>query len=757
MTNELLEAALDYAARGWPVFPLYTWRDGKCACGKDGCSSPAKHPLSALVRNGLKNATTDLDRIADWWDRYPTANIGLRTGIAFDVLDIDGAEGMESATALQDENGTLPGGPSVATGGGGHHLLYLPTGVTNRAGIVPKVDWRGREGYIVAAPSLHASGNTYQWLDDPDTPIEAVPDWLQLLLDPPKPPRQDRPAGDRSNVTYLAVPGQGTRYGIAALEAELEELGHAAEGTRNHELNAHAFNLFQLVAGDELDQGFVEEQIRQTARSIGLGDAEIDQTLGSARKAGLAAPRYAPPLPARLQATGTDGQPVPARKNNIVDLHAPRHLPEDFWEARPILGHIRQAARSRYLSPDAVLGAVLARVAAIAPHTIELPATIGTACGLTYYAALTGPPEAGKSTGVGLAAELLPAPAGVLDRLPIGSGEGMVDVLFELVDELDDNGKPKKVKKQTRHAAVFYIDEGAVLTDLGARRGSTILPTLRTAWTHGTLGNTNASLETRRILDGRSYVYGVVLGIQPEKAAELLADANAGTPQRFVWLAATDPEAPDTPPEWPGPLSWEPPTTSSLHSRLENRGGWNRHPMTLHETITNAVRTDRLAVLRETEERLELDAHRLLGRIKTAALLALLDDRMDVTEDDWHLAGMVAETSRNVRNHVVGTITTAERQRAHAEAERHSARELHVDRRREENAKASATKSVANTVRRHAKTSAHEPGCTRRCLSQAIAGKYREFVTVDEAVAVAEGEKWLEHVDGRWVPGPEQP
>src|SRR5437867_3608650 len=80
-TTAFLEAALDYAARGWCVLPLYPVADGLCACSEGkGCGSPGKHPLAALVPHGLSQATTDERRIRDWWTRRPNADIGIRTG-----------------------------------------------------------------------------------------------------------------------------------------------------------------------------------------------------------------------------------------------------------------------------------------------------------------------------------------------------------------------------------------------------------------------------------------------------------------------------------------------------------------------------------------------------------------------------------------------------------------------------------------------------------------------------------------------------
>jgi hypothetical protein len=96
--------------------------------------------------------------VGGWWRRWPAANLALVTGRRFDVLDLDGDQGVEALRAvLSIAPGEHPG-PVARTGGGGWHLLYAPTGLGNRVGMLPGVDWRGRGGLIVAPPSRHASG-----------------------------------------------------------------------------------------------------------------------------------------------------------------------------------------------------------------------------------------------------------------------------------------------------------------------------------------------------------------------------------------------------------------------------------------------------------------------------------------------------------------------------------------------------------------------------------------------------------------------
>src|SRR4051794_7912570 len=97
-TDDLLNAALDYAARGWPVLPLWEPRGvGVCACGA-GCQRVGKHPRTA---HGVGDATTDPEQIRAWWQEWPTTNIGIATGRASGLLvvDVDGPHAARVADA----------------------------------------------------------------------------------------------------------------------------------------------------------------------------------------------------------------------------------------------------------------------------------------------------------------------------------------------------------------------------------------------------------------------------------------------------------------------------------------------------------------------------------------------------------------------------------------------------------------------------------------------------------------------------------
>jgi hypothetical protein len=294
--SALLDAALGYAAWGVPVYPVHWPRPTPggaslaCSCPRGpSCDRPAKHPL---VRHGIHDATCDPAQLERWWSRWPAANLGLATGIAFDALDVDGPAGLAALQQLPAAAGLRLPGPLVATGGGGWHYWFAPTGLGNRPPRgLDHVDWRGIGGCVLAPPSRHISSGTYRWLRGLDqAPLPEVPAALRALLDPiqattTRPPRTAGPVAP------------GHPYGRRVLAGELAALGRATPGHRNHTLNQTAFKVYRYVASGVLDDDDVTAAFTEAALAIGLTAAETARTLASARTAGLANPRSAPGVP----------------------------------------------------------------------------------------------------------------------------------------------------------------------------------------------------------------------------------------------------------------------------------------------------------------------------------------------------------------------------------------------------------------------------------------------------------------------------
>jgi len=183
-----IEWALYYAQMGWPVFPVHSIQNGWCTCRKSDCESPGKHPRTY---HGHSDATTDTKQIKKWWDKWPSANIGIATGkiSGIVVLDIDKKPGgFESLKKLEEEYGKLPETLTANTGGGGSHFYfkYPESGFKSTGGVLGTgIDTRGDGGYIIAHPSNHLSGNNYQWAKNKPGDIELaeLPNWVSEQLE----------------------------------------------------------------------------------------------------------------------------------------------------------------------------------------------------------------------------------------------------------------------------------------------------------------------------------------------------------------------------------------------------------------------------------------------------------------------------------------------------------------------------------------------------------------------------------------------
>lgn len=272
-----LQAALTYASAGWAVLPV-----------------AGKHPLT---RHGVHEASIEERQIRRWWLRWPEANVGIATGSTsgLTVVDVDlGRGGRASLESLSTGGHGLPDTFRADTGGGGFHLFYRqPIGivVSNTAGRLPNVadplpgvDLRGDGGYVVAAPSRHATGRRYRWRSAESTELALLPTWLW-----PRPlPRHDR------DVLARHRPSGASAYGSAALSSEVEAVRRLVEGQRNDGLNRAAFCVGTLVAGGELAEEAVFEALLAAAIAVGLGETEARATIRSGLRAGAGAPRTAP-------------------------------------------------------------------------------------------------------------------------------------------------------------------------------------------------------------------------------------------------------------------------------------------------------------------------------------------------------------------------------------------------------------------------------------------------------------------------------
>lgn len=152
----------------------------------------AKEPHGRLAPRGWCSATRDSRTIEEWWDRAPSANVGVAcapSGLL--VVDVDPRNGGdEELGRLSRELGALPATWTVLTPGGGLHMYFRHDGSSVSGVLAAGVDIKHR-GYVVAPPSVHPNGGIYRW-DAGSHPLETVPaatppTWLRRLALSPRP------------------------------------------------------------------------------------------------------------------------------------------------------------------------------------------------------------------------------------------------------------------------------------------------------------------------------------------------------------------------------------------------------------------------------------------------------------------------------------------------------------------------------------------------------------------------------------------
>lgn len=169
--EDLLAAALEYAALGYAVFP---------------CVPGAKHPIT---QRGFKDATTDPAQIETWWREWPKANIATPTQ---GLLVID-QEGPSPCWPLDNESKRLDlaKAPTAVTPSGGVHSYFRQPPDKSWPSSVKKlgdnVDTRANGGYVLLPPSSVAD-RPYLWqptleLDVRPEHLPLPPAWLVEQLD----------------------------------------------------------------------------------------------------------------------------------------------------------------------------------------------------------------------------------------------------------------------------------------------------------------------------------------------------------------------------------------------------------------------------------------------------------------------------------------------------------------------------------------------------------------------------------------------
>ncbi|MCY0150900.1 bifunctional DNA primase/polymerase [Hoeflea sp. G2-23] len=224
------ETALALAAAGFSIFP----------CHSGGEKAKAPKPFIKW----REASTTNERQIAQWWQKWPDAAIGLdlaKSGLI--VVDADrhdpDKDGVEAFGQLMGDHGFDPdSAPLVATpSAGNHHYFRQRAGETlgNSEGLLKDkgINIRGHGGYVVAPGTVMADGRVYELWGDLDN-VPVIPDWLHKLITTPLEPVREKintGSHDRAEIDEIAEllgyisPDSGYQDWLAALMAV-----HAATG-----------------------------------------------------------------------------------------------------------------------------------------------------------------------------------------------------------------------------------------------------------------------------------------------------------------------------------------------------------------------------------------------------------------------------------------------------------------------------------------------------------------------------------------------
>jgi hypothetical protein len=249
---------------GQPVFP---------------CRSSGPKAKAPMTKNGLHDATLDLDKTKTWWRAHRDAAIGIPTGILYDVLDVDVKAGQDGRVHLPylHRVGLLNGCLSVVrTPSGGWHLYFKTApGLTNKASAALGLDVRSKGGYVLAAPS---------YIDDGDKSVGCYTKVGDTEGSTGEPLLWDL---IRASITPINT---DTNKPIELLGYERQSSLASLRGWLSERQTGERNNALHWAVCRCIDNGIDPHELVEVALMLGLGEEETLLTIGSAlRRAGVVA------------------------------------------------------------------------------------------------------------------------------------------------------------------------------------------------------------------------------------------------------------------------------------------------------------------------------------------------------------------------------------------------------------------------------------------------------------------------------------
>lgn len=712
---------------GWFPMPLPPGRKDPPEPGLTG-KKPDALRAAKSVKSWKKRIGTYLedDSYADW-------NTGVRLPDNVFALDVDeyivpeknvtkhGWQNLEQysrSLGLSDLPPTLRLTSRGYKDISGQRFFRLPDGVNieeTLAGLpgelVPGVEvLRPWHRYTIEAGSLHPLGGTYRVYDErkagtkaqrplkrglasvtPDE-LPVIPeDWLNALLmaAPPTGVGKEAPATEEAR-----------RMAAVALEEWLGEYDDGTEGISKAELldvlsvgARHSVLQFQDPSRNNANVPSACISLLATLmEDLERGEAiPLRETISLSRdlyvSGGNKVDRPGEFDRALVWAFPLAKQSVAQQFTGAMVDWADQKMQDQFWGQTEILRSCRDFARSRMVSPEAMLACAIVLVSSWLPPHLTLPPLVGSESSLNFYVALCATSGGGKSSAMSAAKDWLqvrPHPDADLETdtpftTTIATGEGLLAAYTTTSPKKSKTGRTGQAEYvQHRRSVRFEVDE---IQSLGAsmnRDGSTLRGFLKQMWTGSAPSTLAADTARIRKLEDHSFRTTIVAGVQPGSADVILSDHAGGFPQRWLWVETwddnqlSDEELDECQRNPPPPLVWSPPRAAyklplpkndkdddeelspyALLMRNVSEAEEKHEVLDVTESIRVKVRRAKRAGRRigDTSASMEeaLDAHKVHLEEKLAALIAALHGHVGITDQYERMAEWLCRKSDETR------------------------------------------------------------------------------------------------------------
>ena len=257
---DLLTEALQYARRGWYVFPCRE-KIGQPYNKNGEIITPREK--TPYVSGGLDSATRDEDQIKAWWLKFPNAMIGVNCGKSgIFIVDID-KKGVNGLDTFMDWQINDAGALHSWTPSGGMHIVFTGSGKSS-TNAKTGIDTRGEGGYFIAPPSVIIEGDysgSYSKMDD----------WSRV------------PAVIPAGLINKLFPDKKTEYVQSEAKYEIDgkkqlaktTLHFMVNGALKGERNSTLFKVLADFAGCGYSQQEAKDIVLPVANRIGLGNDEF--------------------------------------------------------------------------------------------------------------------------------------------------------------------------------------------------------------------------------------------------------------------------------------------------------------------------------------------------------------------------------------------------------------------------------------------------------------------------------------------------